>query len=81
MYTRNIIQLILNRLEKDVKDLEATSFRIIYFNVAESIQRDGCYESEIILNTDVGIFRFSYCLCENSDDYDFCDSDKTKISW
>lgn len=81
MHSNSIIQTILAQLEKDIKNLGATSYRIIYFNLTESTQKDGCYDTEAILSTDIGTFRFTYCLCENNSDYEFCKSNELKISW
>lgn len=77
----NLIRLILQQLEKDIQKVDANSYRIVHFSVSESTSKDGCYEADVIVNTDMGIYRFSYCLCENDKSYILCDSQEAKISW
>ncbi|MCX7759871.1 MAG: hypothetical protein N2Z81_01680 [Hydrogenothermaceae bacterium] len=81
MESKELINEILDRLQADVTKLGSNFYRIIYFNLTESIKKDGCFESEAIVNTEMGIYIFSYCLCETENGVTFCESENISIGW
>lgn len=81
MDRNSVIHTVLSQLEKDLERIETTIYRIVYFNLVESTLKDGCYDVEVILSTERGIYRLSYCFCEKDNSYIMCDSQEVKISW